>query len=224
MFQRNQIADLSLQNKGAASLSGGKAPWRFKYKDSSSSFGVTTSSIDATWHQWIVCRTFVFSELSPHDTFHQSVTEGRENTRKKSSFQSTWFGRLRWSLPFICVCCKIRTSRGSWQHDSARRVSGKWMGAVTKSYLHGCHNCTIMVIPIISMNSLCGFYVCITFAFVSPVRKMKLKCCLLVERGKHITYIGVEHIQNTPQEQQKHNSADILIGQYRVLYVKQLTQ
>lgn len=146
---------------------GGKAPRRFKHKDSSSWFGVTASSIDATWHQWIVCRTFVFSELSPHDTFHQSVTGGSENTRKKSSFRSTWFRRLRWSLPFICECRKIRTSGGSWQRDSARRVSGKWMGAATDSYLHGCHNCTIVVIPIISMNSLCGFYVCITFAFVS---------------------------------------------------------
>lgn len=165
MFQRNQIADLSLQNKRAASLSEKKRHGASNIKIAP--LGLTTFSIDATWHQWIVCRTFVFSKLSPHDTFHQSVTEGRENTRKKSSFQSTWFGRLRWSLPFICVCCKIRTSGGSWQRDSARRGSGKWMGAVTESYLHGCHNCNIMVIPIISMNTLCGFYVCLTFAFVS---------------------------------------------------------
>lgn len=63
--------------------------------------------------------------------------------------------------------------------------------------------------------------ICVCVSQVSPVRKMRLKCCFTVERGEHITYIGVEHIQNTPREQQKHNSADILIGQYRVPYVKQ---
>lgn len=64
--------------------------------------------------------------------------------------------------------------------------------------------------------------ICVCVLQLSPVRKMRLKCCLTVERGKHITYIGVEHTQNTLREQQKHNSADRLIGQYRVPYVKQL--